>query len=152
MARGRLAGWFALALIILHSLSLMAWLADIGGTYNAVARGQVAGGEMLGTFVAALLTSGLDIAEIVALVDTRNKPTNRCPEKYLYLVELLTAIFCFIAPVYSVLACTEMRYRRCRHLKGSERLQREDCESLMGTYGSQDLPSTTAPALTFLAG
>ncbi|KAK0752851.1 hypothetical protein B0T18DRAFT_395509 [Schizothecium vesticola] len=152
MARGRLAGWFALALIILHSLSLMACLADIGGTYNAVARGQVAGGEMLGTFVAALLTSGLDIAEIVALVDTRNKRTNRCPEKLLYLVELLTAMFCFIAPVCSVFAYTEMRYRRCRHLKGSERLQREDCKSLMGTYGPQDLPLTTAPALTFLAG
>ena len=107
---------------------------------------------MLGTIVAALLTSGLDIAEIVALVDPRSKRINRCPENLLYLVELLTAIFCFIAPVYSVFAYTEIRYRRCRHVKGSERLQREDCKSLMGTYGSQDLPSTTAPALTFLAG
>lgn len=152
MARDRLPGWFTLVLIMLHSLSLLACLEDMGGAGNAVARGQVAGGEMLGTFVAALWTSGLDMAEIAALADTRNKRISRCPEKFLYLIELLAAILCFVAPVYSVFTYTEMRYRRCKHLKDSDRLQREDCKSLMGTYGPQDLPSTTATALIFLAG
>lgn len=152
MTRRRLPGRFAITLTVLHSLSPIACLAAIGAAGYAVGKNQAAGLEMIGTFIAALWTIGVEVAEVAALADRKRKRIRRFPAKFLYLVELLTAIICFAVPSVPMFVYSEVRYERCRYLKSSEQEQRPDCKSVMGSSGPGDPAPLGAIGVMYLAG
>ncbi|KAK0623849.1 hypothetical protein B0T14DRAFT_190407 [Immersiella caudata] len=121
MARPRLPSGFAIALTILHALSLLACILAIGASaYSAATHSKTAIGT-IGTFVAAFWTIGVDIAEVAALADKARKRIKRCPIKFLWLLELTTAIFCFGLSAASMLGYDAAEYERCRYVKHADR-------------------------------
>ncbi|KAM7194141.1 hypothetical protein V8F20_008061 [Naviculisporaceae sp. PSN 640] len=147
----------SLLIAILHPLSLIASLLAIRDCAAAISNAQVTAGELPGTFASALWTTGMDIAGIRAFIispERTHRILRRPPNKptYLILLELLTVAVCFLAPLVSIFVSTELQYKRCRGLDSSARMQREDCKSLLGTYGPQDLPETVGMEWMLLAG
>lgn len=117
MARERLPGRFAIALTVFHSISLVACLAAFVAACYATAHTQLSKAYMVGTLVASLWTIGEDLAELAALADKqRARGVRRCPAKFLWLLELVTAVFCFALPFASAFAVEEMNYNKCRYI------------------------------------
>ena len=117
MARNRLPSWSAIALTALHSLSFLACIVGIGAAAYSAATNKKEAVATIGVFPAALWTMGVDVAEIAALADKQRKRwIRRCPAKWLYLLELTTAIFCFGLPAASSLGYSMTEYERCRYV------------------------------------
>jgi hypothetical protein len=117
MARARLPGGFAIALTILHALSLVACVLTIGAAAYSAATNKKQAVATIGAFVAAFGTIGVDIAEVAALADKARKRIRRCPTRYLWLLELTTAVFCFGLPAASSLGYDAVEYERCRYVR-----------------------------------
>lgn len=123
----RHSGKTSICLTLSHAISLVACIVAIGG--SAYSTSQARGDEktiMIGTFVAAFWTLGVDISELAALLDREGKlkmmkKIPRCPVRFLYLLELVTAVFCFGLPAASMLAQSEARYQRCRYVSSGDR-------------------------------
>ena len=120
MARARLPSGFSIALTILHTLSLLACILTIGAAAYFAATHPETAITTIGAFIASFWTIGVDIAEVAALADKARKRIKRCPAKYLWLLELTTAIFCFGLPAASVLGYETAEYERCRYVRLSD--------------------------------
>ncbi|GAB1316069.1 hypothetical protein MFIFM68171_06279 [Madurella fahalii] len=147
MARDRLPGRFAIALAVFHSLSLIACFASIVAAAISANQNKKAAVVTIGAFVAAFWTIGEDVAEIAALADTQRKCVRRCPAQWLYLLELVTAIFCFALPAASMLAYEEARYQRCRYVPHRDE-EKFDCKS---SSGPMDTPWMASLGAIYLA-
>ncbi|KAK5652681.1 hypothetical protein OQA88_10275 [Cercophora sp. LCS_1] len=139
MARDRLPAGFAIALTALHSLSLLACVVAIIASAISAAQTPKEAVTTIGAFVAGFWTTGVDIAEIVGLAD-RQRNRRRCPAKWLWLLELVTAIFCFALPAASTLGYEEVRYQRCRYVKYEDR-EAMDCGRDSGPMPAASLAS-----------
>jgi len=126
------SGPSAITLTVLHTLSIIACLVAIGAAAYATNRAK--GDEkvvMIGTFVAAFWALGVDIMEIAAFFDRSPTWMWQCPERFLYLVELITAVFCFGLPAASMLGLDAARYERCRYVRYQD-MEKEGCRSSPG--------------------
>lgn len=113
-------------------MSLLACIVAIGAAAYTTA--QAKGDEktiMIGTFLAAFWTCAVDITEIAAFLDRWCRGLWRCPERFLYLLELVTAVFCFGLPAASMLAQNMVRYERCRYVRFEDE-EREGCRNHPG--------------------
>ncbi len=105
---------------------------------------------MIGVFFAAFWTIGEDIAEIVALSDSeRKRGFRRCPARFLYLLELLTAIFCFLLPFVSLFAVSEAHYYRCRNVPYRD-MEKENCR-VETRYSKADIGQMVAQMAIYIA-
>jgi len=132
MARARLPGGFAIALTVFHAISLLACILGIGAASYSAATYKKSAVGTIGTFVAAFWTIGVDVAEIAALLDKARQRIRRCPAKWLWLLELTTAIFCFGLPAASFLGYDMVEYERCRW-HNSEEGKRIGCNEPEGS-------------------
>ncbi|KAK4443104.1 hypothetical protein QBC34DRAFT_213546 [Podospora aff. communis PSN243] len=121
MARARLPGRFAIILTILHAISLVACVLTIGAAAYSAAAIKKQAVATIGAFVAAFWTIGVDIAEVAALADKARKRIRRCSTRYLWLLELTTAVFCFGLPAASSLGYDAVEYERCRFVRINDR-------------------------------
>jgi len=131
MARARLPSGFAIALTILHALSLLVCLLTVGAAAYSAATHPKTAITTIGAFIASFWTIGVDIAEVAALADKARKRIKRCPTKYLWLLELTTAVLCFGLPAASVLGYETAEYERCRYVRFSDEKEM-GCERDMG--------------------
>lgn len=133
MARARLPSKSKLAITLtaLHTLSLLACFVSIIASAVSAAEIPQEAVTTIGAFVAAFWTIGEDIAEILALADR----VRRCPAKWLWVLESVTAIFCFALPAASSLGYEAVKYERCRWVKYADE-EKEGCGMrMMGGAG-----------------
>jgi len=148
MTRNRLPSWSAITLTGLHSLSFLACIVGIGAAAYSAATNKKEAIATVGVFPAALWTMGVDVAEIAALADKHRKRwIRRCPAKWLYLLELTTAIFCFGLPAASSLGYMQVEYERCRFVSHKD-------EKAMGCErnpGDTDIAQMAGMAVLYVA-
>ncbi|KAK4647017.1 uncharacterized protein QC761_0024940 [Podospora bellae-mahoneyi] len=144
MARDRLPSKFAIVLTALHSLSLLACFTSIISSAVSAAQIPEEAVTTTGAFVASFWTIGEDIAEIAALANARIR---RCPAKWLYILELVTAIFCFALPAASSLGYEAAMYERCRYVSYKD----EEKFACRRSAGPMETAATVAMAGVYLA-